>query len=75
VVGELIGDDGERQRRCKTEAELPLGRPGPTEGRGSTRIAGNTRFSGSSASSGELDGESENGAKVVWEVAGVGVSL
>jgi hypothetical protein len=63
--GWFTGGDGKRRRGCRTAAELLLGHPGPAAGRGSVGIAGNTRCSGSSASSSELDGESENGAKVV----------
>jgi hypothetical protein len=74
VVEELTCG-GRRQRRgCRTAAALLLGRPGPAAGLGSAKFAGNGRQPRSSACSGELNGENENGAEVVWEVAGNGVS-
>jgi hypothetical protein len=74
VVGEVTSGGRQRRRGCRTAAELLLGHPGPAAGRGSTGFAGNGRRPGSSTCSGELDGESENGTEVVWEVAGNGVS-
>jgi hypothetical protein len=67
--------DRKRRQACRPVAVLLLGRPGPAVGRGSIGIARNTRCSGRTASFSELDGERENGAKVVWDVGGVGVSL